>query len=124
MIGRAKGVEKALGSRRGKDLADRYRIYQPWTDIAEKGRFMTRAAAGNDTDAPLLRRPVFADDPWITVTLCQFGVRDQNAAQHVLDHLVRIVYHSVHNAISCVLFIRIGWVKVAERPSMICRHAP
>jgi hypothetical protein len=28
-------------------------------------------------------------------------VRDQNAAQHVLDHLVRIVDDSIHNAGSC-----------------------
>jgi hypothetical protein len=46
----------------------------------------------------LARRFGFDDDPWIGFVLAQLRMRDQDAAQHVLDHVVRIVDDSIHNA--------------------------
>jgi len=58
------------------------------------------------SDAALARRFGFDDDPWIGFVLAQLRMRDQDAAQHVLDHVVRIVDDSIHNAGSCVLVLR------------------
>ncbi|MNF55870.1 hypothetical protein D3C84_373450 [compost metagenome] len=101
MIRCAEGVEEAFGGGRGENFADSHCIDQAGTDVAEKRRLMAGASASHDTHLAGRRGFTFADDPRIDLVLGQLRVSHEDALQHVLNHLVRIVYDSIHEVFPC-----------------------
>ncbi|MCY1437606.1 hypothetical protein D9M71_537740 [compost metagenome] len=101
MIGSTEGVKETLGSGRGENFADGHGINQAGTDIAEKCRLVAGAATGDDTHLACRRGFTFANDPWIGLVLGKLRMSYKDTLQHVFNHLIRIVYDSIHEVFPC-----------------------
>ncbi|MNN94645.1 hypothetical protein D3C81_2133100 [compost metagenome] len=62
---------------------------------------MARAATGDDAHLACRRGFTLADDPWIGLELGKLRMSYKDTLQHVFNHLIRIVYDSIHEVFPC-----------------------
>ena len=87
-IGRAERGVEALGGRRGEHLADGHGVEQAWADVAQKGRLVPGAAAGDDADPASRAWASPAKDARVRGGCQQVRMGGQEAAEAVLNDLV------------------------------------